>query len=254
MVNGPGGTLWGPNAMNGVINIITKHAGKTTGGLLSGGGGSTERAFGSARYGTRVGDNAWLRVFGKGFNRNTFQTLTGANAYDRWSASRSGMRLDWAPDGVNEVTVSSETYRGRSNTNIYQSSLTPPFGAFYNISTDLSGGFVLANWKHALAGDDSFQVQTYFDRTIRSDMVLGQQLNTWDIEAQHDMHLGKHHFTWGAGSRIMHDRLRNPGVSTFAGRHQRQSADQQPETGGLRDGLALACIARCQPGYHWLLP
>src|SRR5438045_8031402 len=90
VIRGPGGTMWGANAVNGVINIITKHAQATQGGLLTAGGGSEERGFGNIRYGAKIGDQAYYRVYGKYDKRSGLVDATGGDANDGQQALRGG--------------------------------------------------------------------------------------------------------------------------------------------------------------------
>ena len=95
VIRGPGATLWGANAVNGIINIITKHAKDTQGGIVSAGGGSEERGFGEVRYGGTLGRDVSYRVYAKYFNRDSFVDRAGDKAADEWSVRRGGFRMDW---------------------------------------------------------------------------------------------------------------------------------------------------------------
>jgi len=95
VIRGPGAALWGANAVNGVINITTKSAKETQGGLITGGAGTEERGFGSVRYGGQINDQAWYRVYAKYFNRDDSATPSGNPAGDDWDGLRGGFRVDW---------------------------------------------------------------------------------------------------------------------------------------------------------------
>src|ERR1700740_1326457 len=112
VIRGPGATLWGANAVNGVINIITKKAKDTQSALLSAGAGTEERASGSARYGSTIGKTAF-RVYGKYFNWGPSQYSTGMTAHDGWDTLRGGFRADWAPAGPNSLTVQGDIYQSK---------------------------------------------------------------------------------------------------------------------------------------------
>ena len=94
VIRGPGATLWGANAVNGVINIITKHSSQTQGGLLNAGGGTREQGFGSLRYGAKLGEDTTARAYVKGFNRGENTLLSGGKAGDDWNEVQGGFRLD----------------------------------------------------------------------------------------------------------------------------------------------------------------
>ena len=105
VIRGPGGTIWGANAVNGVINIITKKAQETQGGLLVAGGGSEERGFGGVRYGGKVGENLFYRVYGKAFNRDA-AFHSNETDFDDWRMGQAGFRLDW--DGQHGDTITAQ--------------------------------------------------------------------------------------------------------------------------------------------------
>src|SRR5205823_1287201 len=138
VVRGPGGALWGANAVNGVINIITKSAKETHGGLLKAGGGSEERAFGGGRKGNKMGDKGHYRLYGKYFDRDASFHANG-NDFDRWHSGQSGFRTDWDVSKRDLVTVQGDLYRDR----VGQSA---PTGAFSN----LFGANILSRWSRSL--------------------------------------------------------------------------------------------------------
>ncbi|MCH7500672.1 MAG: TonB-dependent receptor, partial [Nitrospinae bacterium] len=115
VIRGPGATVWGVNAVNGVINIITKQSKNSQGGLVSAGGGNLERGFTTLRYGGKMGDNAHYRVYGKWFNRDSFQGPTGVDSNDDWTAVRGGFRMDWDASETSQFTFQADVYDGQSN-------------------------------------------------------------------------------------------------------------------------------------------
>ena len=118
VIRGPGATLWGANAVNGVINITTKSAEQTQGVLVTGGGGNEEQGFFGARYGAKLGDYGYLRVYGKYFNRDESELLNGDDAHDAWSMSRGGFRYDWKPSDQNLFTLQGDIYGGREGQHV----------------------------------------------------------------------------------------------------------------------------------------
>jgi iron complex outermembrane receptor protein len=139
VIRGPGATLWGANAVNGVVNIITKRAEDTQGGLITGGFGNEEEGFGGVRYGGKIGANAHYRVYGKHFSRSESVDSLGNPEADSWNSSRGGTRVDWNLSPRDSLTVQGDVYRGRMNqtTRPYvffpptarKSSLRPPSAA-----------------------------------------------------------------------------------------------------------------------------
>ncbi len=201
VVRGPGGTLWGANAVNGVINIITKSAKDTQGWLASGGGGSLEQGFGTLRYGGELNPDAHLRGYLKYFNRGDFKGDSTANANDKWEATRGGFRLDWdlTPDDL--LTFQGDYYDGESHGTLVT-------GA--DDQDDPSGGNLLARWTHTLSETSEFTSQFYYDRTERDLTLLSQNLDTVDLEFQHRFAVSDwHDLIWGAGYRRYMDDVSN---------------------------------------------
>ena len=112
MIRGPGATLWGANAVNGVINIMTRKAGETQGVLVSGGYGNEEKGFGSFRYGVKLGEDFDLRAYVRYFNRDEFKNLSGGQADDEWDMLRTGFRLDGRLGDSDDITVQGDFYDG----------------------------------------------------------------------------------------------------------------------------------------------
>ena len=201
VISGPGGTLWGSNAVNGVINIITRHSRDTTGALVSLGAGTEELGAG-VRYGAKLGENATLRVYGKGFNRDNTVRGNGTNVEDAWKKGQVGFRTDWGR-GSDALTFQGDGYTGTID----------------QVSDDssISGANLLARWNRTLQDGSALQVQAYFDRTRRIvPGTFGELLDTYDIEAQHRFQWGaSHEIVWGGGYRLMHDAVTNSAVLAF---------------------------------------
>lgn len=202
VVSGPGGTLWGSNAVNGVINVITRRAQDTVGTLIQAEAGNTERQL-AARHGVRLGDDASLRVYAKGLVRDDTFTPSGADAGDGWHKAQAGFRLDWGR-GADTLTLQGDTYDGA----IKQ-------GA--NPDASLGGVNLLGRWSHRLADDGNVQLQTYYDRTRRQiPGTFGEVLETWDLELQHRLRWGaRQDIVWGGGYRLMRDDVTNTPALAF---------------------------------------
>src|SRR6059036_1330209 len=115
VISGPGATVWGANAVNGVINILTKSARDTQGFLLYGGGGTEQRAFGGVRYGGQLGTNAYYRIYAKYFNRDDTPLPNGVDGQDAWQLGQGGFRVDWYPGEGNQLTFQGDGYGGAIN-------------------------------------------------------------------------------------------------------------------------------------------
>lgn len=210
VIRGPGATVWGTNAVNGVINIITKSSKETQGGLLRGGGGSVEQGFGTLRYGGKIGEHATYRVFGKYFNRGSFDNLSGQNAADGWNMRHGGFRTDWDISDRDSMTIQGDIYGGvKGEPYPAGPSMTPPFFTSpFTSMKDYSGGNVLARWNHKLQGGSEMSVQTYFDRIARVDSTDPELRSTFDVDFQHHLTLGnRHDIVWGGGYRNNSDSL-----------------------------------------------
>jgi iron complex outermembrane receptor protein len=224
VISGPGAALWGANAVNGVINVITKSARETQGVLVSGGGGSYLRGFGSARYGDRIGKDLYYRIHGTGFDRGNTLLRSGRGADTNWFMGQGGFRADWLPAGGESVTVLGNFYGG----DIAQ----PAPG---NVAVD--GQNLLGRWTRPVTGNSDFTLQVYWDRTHRQiPGSISQILNTYDIEFQNRLRIGeRNRFIWGAGYRLMQDDVANaPGIA-FLPAHR----DLHLFSGFLQDEIAL---------------
>ena len=203
VVRGPGGTLWGSNAVNGVINIITKHARDTQGGLIAAGGGTEERAFGAARYGWQPRDDQHARLYAKSFERDAGFSPTG-NAHDQTQMSQAGFRWDWDASARDVVRVSgdlfSTTAGQRDNPTTTQ-------------DVDHRGGNLLTYWTRQLSETDSWRVQFYYDRVELDNVQLGEKRDTYDVEFQHNLAPAPaHRLVWGLSYRNTRDDIRNAAV------------------------------------------
>ncbi|MGB7848083.1 MAG: TonB-dependent receptor plug domain-containing protein [Candidatus Acidiferrum sp.] len=183
VIRGPGGTLWGANAVNGVINIITKEAAKTQGVQVVGSAGVNEGYAARTRYGGQLGKDAFYRIYGTSNYWLPSVDATGGANDDDWTLSQGGMRVDWNPSPKNEWSFEGQGYSGRIH----------DFGLTYNPAsktvgnpTDfiVKGGHLLARWKHEFSEHSSADVLGYCDWTTRSDVFSGDSRNTCDVELQ----------------------------------------------------------------------
>jgi iron complex outermembrane receptor protein len=215
VIRGPGGTLWGQNAVNGVINIITKKAQATQGAYATAGGGNLEHGFTSFRYGGKVGEKAAFRVYGKYFNRNHYNNPDGAAANDAWSQGRGGFRTDWEVSGKDSVTIQGDGYSGDDEQTAMAATLVPPFTSTLPSTMQVGGGNILGRWKHSFSDSSNFVLQLYYDRTQRQQVLFGENRDTYDVDFQHRFQLGgRHDILWGVGYRWTHDRFTDgPSIS-----------------------------------------
>jgi iron complex outermembrane receptor protein len=208
VIRGPGATLWGANAVNGVINIITKSAKETQGTLISGGGGMEELGFGTVRYGGQFATNVHYRVYGKYSNRDEFRLTDGGGADDSWWMSQTGFRLDWEPSEINRLTWQGDYYFGDVGGIVRKHSLTPPRMFSKAFRERVEGANILGRWTHEFSAESDFTLQTYFDQTDRGFGIGREKRDTFDIDAQHRFHLGaRNEIVWGAGYRYSADEI-----------------------------------------------
>jgi iron complex outermembrane recepter protein len=188
VIRGPGGTIWGANAVNGVINIITKKAQETQGGLLVGGGGSEEQGFGGVRYGGKIGADLFYRIYGKAFNRDA-AFHSDASDFDDWRMGQAGFRLDWVGHHSDSLTFQGDVYTGETGQRTVVTTFAPPFRSTVEADTDLDGGNLLGRWQHVFSATSDLSVQLYYDYTYRREPTFRESRNTFDLDVQHHFHL-----------------------------------------------------------------
>ncbi|MCD6073636.1 MAG: TonB-dependent receptor, plug [Rhodospirillales bacterium] len=193
VISGPGGTLWGSNAVNGVINIITRKSSDTQGGLLAAGGGNKEQG-GAIRYGGKLDDDTTFRVYGKGFQQdNTVRTRGDYSTRDAWHKEQVGFRADSGKTG-NKFTVQGDAYSGATD-------------QINGADQLMVGGNLLGRWDGVLNNGSTLQVQSYYDRTMR-EVPLGYEevRDTFDVSVQHGFEPAQNHqIVWGGGYRYSMD-------------------------------------------------
>lgn len=198
VISGPGGALWGANAVNGVINIITKESKQTQGIFAEAGGGNQRPWFANARYGGKIGENVSYRIYGMAFKEASTRLVTtpvsdSTDAKDEWSIGQAGLRLDWQKTENDILTFQSDFYDGYPN---------PDGGAGGAVAM---GGNALARWSHAFSERSDFRVQAFYDNTWR-DFRNGftENLKTYDVDLQYRFQLGgRQEIICGGDFRLM---------------------------------------------------
>jgi iron complex outermembrane receptor protein len=208
VISGPGGTLWGSNAVNGIINIVTRRAEETGGWVLAGHAGELDRGL-STRYGGTIGDSGHFRVYGKLKDIGNSVRFDNANPHDAFRSTQAGFRGDWKA-GNDSFTLQGDSYRGETEDRGFARNGT----ALGNVR--VNGTNLLARWQRSLDQGASFQLQAYWDYTKRRDVVLFQpRADIFDIEAQYSLPVGDHLVLLGGGYRYGRDDV-DPGFfSTF---------------------------------------
>ncbi len=202
VIRGPGGTIWGANAVNGVINIITKNARDTRGFLASTGGGSVDQGFVDFRYGGGNDKGFDYRFYGKGFSRSPEFHQNNRN-FDDWRMGQTGFRADWQSHGRDTFTLQGDMYKGEAGASLALTDFSPPFTRVVEQNVQLSGGNVLGRWRRDLGEGSDLQVTAYYDRTSREEPDFAEKRNTFDVDFIHRLPLpGRQALLWGLGARL----------------------------------------------------
>ena len=208
IIRGPGGTIWGPNAVNGVINIITKSSKDTHGEYLNVGGGSVDEGFFNAHYGAGVNDGLNYRLYAMGFERGPEYHPDGQN-YDRWRAAQGGFRVDWTESNRDTFTFQGDIYDEGAGESVVATSYTPPYQQVIDGTAILSGANILTKWKRVFSEGEDLQLEAYYDRTNRREPNFIDNRDTWDIDVLDRFRLpAQQQISWGLGARV--SRGRNP--------------------------------------------
>jgi iron complex outermembrane receptor protein len=239
VISGPGGALWGANAVNGVINIITKSAADTVGTYAEAGGGTQPKDFAGARYGGSISADTQFRVYGKYFSRDDEVVANGDPSGDAWHQARAGFRLDSQASSRDRLTLQGDYYDGHEEVQT---------GGVANTS----GDNLLGRWHRTFSEDSDFALQSYIDQTHLADPipplfaagrafspagVLYDDLTTYDIDFQHHLRLdARNHVVWGLGYRFSHDAVINaPAIGFFP-----ETLNQSLYSAFIQDEFALS--------------
>ena len=206
VIRGPGGTIWGPNAVNGVINIITKNARDTQGMLVSAGGGNEQQGFFGFRYGSGNGRNLNYRVYGKGFTRSP-QFHSDDRNFDDWRAAQTGFRVDWVKSERDAYTFQGDLYKLEAGQSVQAVTYAPPFSRRVDSNAALSGGNIMGRWTRVFSEGNEISVQAFYDRTNRLEANFGENRDTADIDfIQRSRLPARQQFLWGLGARVSNGR------------------------------------------------
>ena len=203
VIRGPGGTIWGPNAVNGVINIITKNTKDTQGGLATGGGGDVEQVMGDARYGSGNGKGLTYRVYAKGFGWAPQYHTDGEN-YDDWRSGQGGFRMDWIAHGHDSYRLQGDVYGQSFGERATASTYNPPANVDVNGDATLCGGNILWNWTRAQGAGKDIQIAAYYDHDTRNELNFGDIRNTFNVDFFDRFPWLHQEISWGATVRFSH--------------------------------------------------
>jgi iron complex outermembrane recepter protein len=201
VIRGPGGTIWGADAVNGVINIITKHSEDTKGTLVSAGGGNVDENTEDIRYGSEHNGWTW-RTDAFGFVRSPEYHIQNQPNYDWSRDAQAGFRLD-RNSGSDEFTFQGDIYWGKFGDAQSLSTYQPPATFISYQSTNVSGGNLRTRWRRRFADKSDIYLQAYWSHDHRIGSNFGEERDTYDVDFLHRMAPTAHQqFTWGAGIRM----------------------------------------------------
>lgn len=205
VIRGPGATLWGANAVNGVINIITKHASETQGGLASAMAGNRIKGIGSVRYGGKIGEESYYRAYAKQTEYDHEYLVTGGSANDDWGKSQFGFRTDSTLTEKDTLNIQGDMYTVDEDANFAVPDLTaPPTYTSAANGIKARGANIMSTWEHSYSEDSIASLQAYVDYTEYKTTFFNDETTTFDLDAQHIWSGWEgHDIVWGAGYRLV---------------------------------------------------
>lgn len=216
VIRGPGATMWGANAVNGVINIITKRAQDTQNTLISTGLSLTDQRFAGVRYGGKLGSDGYFRAYGKYLLRDGLVYADGSGAPDGWDMARGGFRGDYKVSWREIVTLQGDMYGGSAGQHSYLFGINPLL-TVANEEIGLQGANLVGRWTRSSSERSEYTLLGYVDTTRRNELLIGQRVTTFVMEFQHHRALGERHdLVWGLGYRRIDDKVRNSQWGAFS--------------------------------------
>ena len=215
VIRGPGAAQWGANAVNGVINVITKSAHDTHGGVASVTAGN-EYQSASARWGDNIGETGSYRAYAK-HSRRDDSRIGSSDGGDEWTQERAGFRTDWAAQSSEKFTLQGDLYQGEVGRLFpVVSSPTPPYNQPVLIENRARGGNLLGRWTSTQSVDNEMSLQTYVDWYEARPLQIEEEVFTFDLDFQHRLKLAdRHQLVWGAGYRHIRDSFANSFTVAF---------------------------------------
>lgn len=236
VVRGPGAALWGSNAVNGVINVISKHSRDTQGLYAEAGAGDEQKVIAGARYGMPLGDNGWMRVYGK-YSELDGTYHPGAQSDDDWNIGHVGLRADWAVSDSDELMVSAATYDGEVGLVAPSITVLGRPGPTGELRSDVQGGHILGQWQRRVDDRTRWRTRVYYDRTRRDDPSYRDELDTVDLDIQYGTRLGtKHDVLVGLNYRSTDNRNLSGGIFAL----QPASSRDDVISGFVQDQISLS--------------
>lgn len=233
VIRGPGGTLWGANAVNGIVNVITKPASQTRGAYVNGRGGNVEHGRAGVRYGARAGATDY-RVYAKAFDRGAQRRASGAE-FDEWSGLQTGFRADRETGAGGRVTMQGDIYRADVGQRVNVNTYAPPFTRTSDAPAEIWGANVLARWRRR-PSSTSLIAQAYYDTTSRVEAAFSERRHTVELDVQQGAAPWRRHaLLWGGAYRVTRDDTAAVGIRGFTP----EARTQQIFSGFLQDEVAI---------------
>lgn len=217
VIRGPGAALWGANAVNGVINVVTRRPRDSQGALVALGAGSSDRALVGARYGGAAGGSARYRLSARYAERSAFADAAGRDAADAWDMARADAAFEWT-GSRDRLALDASLYRGTIGSTTTRGSRLPPFSVTTAERFRAEGGHVLGSFDRRFSERSELRARAYYDRTERGDAL--ETRDTVDFELQHTLEAGRHRATWGLGYRGSRDTIGASAVTSFTPRRR----------------------------------
>jgi len=201
VIRGPGAAIWGTNAVNGVVNIITKSSEATQGGMMEAGGGSQTEVNTGLRYGGKIGSNASYRVIAHYGNQGSFALNDPLVSYRGWANRKLGFRVDWRPTPQDTLMISGNGYVSDRGHTVQSLSAQNPFPPIYDIRENFNTADIEGRWQHAFSDNSSIETRVSWTHTHREDFYYPSVSNKVDLDFQHHLAFGRNDLIWGLNLR-----------------------------------------------------
>ena len=217
VIRGPGGSLWGANAVNGVINIITKQAKETQGTTITTGTGTHNKIMTSIIQGGRIDQNSYYQLYFKTHHRDMFELGNGQDAYDQWHMNRIGFQVDLESFSNSALNFQGSIFDGKANQTLDTSGMWTEIFQHPKNQIKNRGGYVMAQFNHQISRYSEMTAQLSYDRLERIDYnLLGGKYDQIDFDFQHQKVINwKHTLLWGGGYRWIQDKIDSTGLGYF---------------------------------------
>jgi iron complex outermembrane receptor protein len=217
IIRGPGATLWGANAVNGIINVITSNADDSQGTLISVGAGNQENRLATIRYGFQLNENIFARFHLNHHSLESSELLhSNDDAYDESTTTTGGIRFDGIAGAKDTWTLQADTYNNEHEALIFPYWTSLPIPQSKKDDSTSTGTNILGRWQHHYNTDNSYTIQSYLDYTNRQLASLEEKHWIFDLDFQHQFDLlSNNEIIWGLGYRLIKNKYRSSYMMSF---------------------------------------